>query len=100
MIIESIILIAIAAAHIASAIYIVYLVFGEIIDWFRSHRKVNRDQLCFTLQERISSGDYKTVQGVLNKSTNKLDKVRQIESSRIDDELADYHRFDDLVVYS
>jgi hypothetical protein len=100
MIIESIILLAIAAAQIASAIYIVYLVFAEIIDWFQSRRKVNRDQLCFTLQQRLASGNYKTVQGVLDKSTNKLDKVRQIESSRIDDELAAYHRFDDLVVYN
>lgn len=103
MVIEAIILAAIAVSQIAAAIYIAYLVFSEIVDWFRSNRKLaanDRREIGFTLQKRLADGKYNTVQGVFNQETNSLGKVRQIKSAKVDNELAGYHKKDELVVYS
>jgi hypothetical protein len=103
MFIEMAILFAIATVKIAAAIYVVYLVFSEIADWFQSNRKLaanDRREIGFTLQKQLANGDYNTVQGVFNKSTKSLGKVRAINSARIDDRLAGYHKNKKLVVYS
>ena len=102
MLIEGLILAAIAVAQVATAVYIVFLVISEIVNWFQNNRKLtanDREEIGFTLQKRLKNGKYNTVQGIFNKSTNSLDAVRKVKSSRIDDELAGYHRDTDLVVY-
>ena len=99
MIIEGLILAAIAVAQVAAAIYIAFLVISEIINWFQSKRKIGANQIGFTLQDRLKNGKYKTVQGIFNNSTQKVEDMRAVKSSRIDDELASYHRYNNLVVY-
>ena len=99
---EALILAAIAVAQIASAIYIVYLVISEIVDWFQSNRKLtenDRDEIGFTLQNRLKNGQFNTVQGIFNQSTNSVEAARNVKSSMIDDNLANYHRQSELVIY-
>lgn len=99
---ELIILAALAVAQVAAAIYIVFLTFAEIVDWFSSRRSmsdVNKERLGFTLQDLMASGQYRTVQGVFNKAAGTVEATRAINSSQVDAELAGYHQGNRLVVY-
>jgi hypothetical protein len=95
----AIIMAALTLTYVATAVYVAFLTFVEISDWFQRNRRVNADQVGFTVQDRLRNGNYKTVQGVFNRATEKVDAVREIESSGIDGNLRHYHRDDDLVVY-
>jgi hypothetical protein len=103
MILETIILASIALTYISAAIYIAFLRFAEIYQWFANRRSVSsrdRTRLGFTLQELMKNGDYKTVQGVFNSAQQVVEPgARSIISKQIDDEFASYHDNKALVVY-
>lgn len=102
MILETIILAALAVAQVAAAIYVVFLTFAEIVNWFDSRRNlstVDRDRLGFTLQDMLNNGDYRTVQGVFNKTSETVEDARTVTSNQVDDQLSGYHRGKRLVVY-
>jgi hypothetical protein len=102
MAIELIIMAALAIAQIAAAVYIVFLTFAEIVDWFANRRSmsgVDRNRLGFTLQDMMNNGEYRTVQGVFNKAAGTVEDARTVNSSQVDDTLAGYHQDQRLVVY-
>jgi len=74
-----------------------------MINWFvdRSELKESdKNNVAFTLQEKIASGHYKTVQGIFNPRTSKILDGRAIESKSIDAKLAAIHAVEELALYS
>jgi hypothetical protein len=108
MIIETGVLIALivkalAAVPIVTAVTVLVLNFTQIIDWFKELRpknpQVDKSKLYFTLKDLWASGNYRTIQGVFDTRTQQLGKVRSIRSANVDARLADYHRNHRLVTY-
>jgi hypothetical protein len=101
------VIIALAVAEILAE---VILKFQQIFDWFMERRtrvrggllsEADLDRAGFTLQDIMATGKYRTVQGVFNTATKEVEHgARAIISNHIDDELADYHRGNRLVMYT
>ncbi|GAA4683392.1 hypothetical protein [Phytohabitans rumicis] len=100
---ELLIIAAIAIANIAAAVYIVFLTITEIVSWFRNNRRLSQNdtrEVGFTLQKRLANGDYNTIQGVFNQSTNEIAAIREVNSSSVDGDLARNHQGNDLAIYT
>lgn len=94
-------LITTATAGIAT-IFIARLAMKEVVNWFRERSKIklaNKDNIAFTLQKKLDSGNFKTVQGVFDTGRSEIREVRAIESERMDPEMQNLHRNSELVVY-
>lgn len=102
MILETLILGAIALSYIASAIYMFILTISEVVSWFNSNRGLSRNdmrEVGFTLQRRLDNGQFNTIQGVFNKSSNVVTAAREVNSSQVDGDLSQYHRGSELAIY-
>jgi hypothetical protein len=83
-------------------IVIPILKWDRIVNWFRAREELknsDKDNIAFTLQEKLKNGKYKTVQGIFNTRTNELLDEEKIISEQIDDRLVEVHRNYDLVIY-
>jgi hypothetical protein len=92
----------IAAAAVLTAVVLLLLNWEKVIDWFKGRTRLkvsDKDNIAFTLQEKLKSGKFETVQGIFNKSTNKLLDGTKYISEEIDDQLAKAHRREKLVLY-
>jgi len=81
---------------------IVKLLFSMLRKWFTNRhqlKQADRDNLAFTLQNKLKSGKYSTVQGIFNTRTNEVVDGRKMESGEIDDTIDNYHRHEELVLY-
>lgn len=93
--------VAVAGAT-AAFVVIASLVLQEVINWFQARQhlcQADSDMIAFTLQEKLASGNFKTVQGVFNIKTSLVVEGRRIESERVDEELAGLHRNGGLAIY-
>src|SRR6266516_5510450 len=98
-----VIVIKAVAALIAIALIVALLTYEEIVNWFvqRSELKESdKNNLAFTLQEKLANGHYKTVQGIFSPHTNQILDGRAIESKSVDTELAAIHAIEELALYS
>ena len=97
-------LIAIGAVIIGMAVFhLVLLNWSRIKDWFSQRQALalsNKNNVAFTLQERLKNGNYSTVQGIFNQKTNTLLDGQKYESEEIGKKLAKRHRNESLVLYS
>jgi len=111
MIIIKLALAHLAAAHVGAgavvlaiaAVTFILLTFEEISNWFADRQALvesDKDNLAFTLQQKLESGEYSTVQGVFNKRTHAIPAARTITSQRIDAQLADTHAIHELALYN
>jgi D-arabinose 1-dehydrogenase-like Zn-dependent alcohol dehydrogenase len=85
-----------------AAIFIARLVIEEVVNWFRSKSDIklaNKNNIAFTLQKKLNSGNFKTVQGVFDTGRSQIRAARAIESERMDPEMQNLHRGNELVVY-
>ena len=83
-------------------IEIVKLVFGMLVKWFRNRRALvasDRDNIAFTLQNKLKSGKYNTVQGVFNTRTNEVIDGHKMMSNEIDNTIERLHADEELVIY-
>jgi len=99
----AIIVAAIAAAGLGAAIVLALLNWDRIIDWFTGREALvlsDKENIAFTLQEKLANGEYHTVQGVFNKGSSKILDGETYDSENIDEKLAEVHRNDELVVYT
>ena len=61
----------------------------KIIDWFRSrHRIKHPNEIAFTLNTRLKSGDYEVVQGIFDKQTQDVTDGQVIQSGEIESSVA------------
>lgn len=88
-----------AAAYVG--VKIAELTWNFLVQWFQKYRNtiINKEQLAFTLQEKLGSGQYKTVQGIFNPASQQVTDARNIESNQIDARVRDAHRNEPLVTW-
>ena len=98
--------ILLSAAAVFAIITISVLYWNNIVKWFESWNnnpnnlaETDRDDVGFTIIDKIKKGEYKTVQGVFNKRTNKVKDGRVVKSEKIDEHLSKTHGSEDLVIY-
>jgi len=82
---------------------IALLTYPMIVNWFRDRTAIkmqDKKNIAFTLQEHLSNGNVKTVQGIFNTRSNSLLDSKGYCSKEIDPELASIHRGEELVLYT
>ena len=62
-------------------------------------KNANKDNIAFTIQEKMKNKQYKTVQGIFNKRTNEVVDAQEIRSDKVDAQMENNHRGNELVVY-
>ena len=91
-----------ACAALGAAVVLVLLNWERILNWFTGREKLknsDKDNIAFTIQEKLASGKIKTIQGIFNKRTNEVPDGIQYESEEIDETLAEMHHNEPLVIY-
>jgi len=79
------------------------LVFSMLINWFQNRsalKETDRDNIGFTLQNKLASGKYKTVQGVFNTRENRVIDGRKMVSNQVDSSIEQLHKDEPLVIYN
>jgi hypothetical protein len=95
-------LIALAVVALV-AVVIMALKWGDIIDWFRQHQNLkqsDKDNIGFTLQEKLQDGKYETVEGIFNTRSGELLDGEKTIADDIDEQVAKVHSREALVVYN
>ena len=90
------------AVATATVIFVICLFWNKIVEWFRNRNDIknkDRDNIAFTLQQKLDSGNYKTVQGIFNQGSNTMLDSTVIEHEQMDRELASNHQGQELVIY-
>jgi hypothetical protein len=90
------------AAYALALIYLIILYFSRIVDFLRGREELKEsdmDNIAFSLQEKVGSGDYQTVYGIFNKRTNQVLDAERITSEDIDAELKNIHAIKELAIY-
>ena len=85
-----------------AVIVVLVLVIETIIDWFKNRNAIkekDKDNIAFTIQEKLKSGKYKTIQGIFNAREETLEDAVVYESEDIDKELREAHIDNELVIY-
>jgi hypothetical protein len=94
------VVIILAAAAAIAATVVVFLNWNNIIDWFRSREELkqsDKDNIAFTLQQRMEDGKYSVVQGIFDQNTNTFQDGVKYEAEDICDELKEK---EELVIYN
>lgn len=91
---------------IASLLAVAFLTLQEIMNWFSQHYNIlhkNKDNVAFTIKDKLENGNYQVVQGIFNDRTGNVIEERTIETEAIDEELKQIHdEYEDedcIVVY-
>ncbi len=90
------------ATVIAVTAIVAILTFHMLVNWFRDRatlKEQNKQNIAFTLQEHLSNGNVKTVQGIFNARDNILLDSKGYQSREIDPKLAEIHRGEEVVIY-
>jgi len=91
-----------AGAAIAAVVFVAYLFWDDFVDWFRQFSTAvesNPNLMAISVAESMQSGNYKVVQGIYNKKTEKMVDARRIVSKDIDEQLKQTHSDSKVVVY-
>jgi hypothetical protein len=88
--------------QLAYIVYITYLIFMEIRNWFMSLRGLlsNKQYSAVSIKTTLKNGKKAIVQGVLNLAVNELEKSRTIVYDKLDDQLSGLHEQYDVVTYT
>jgi predicted transcriptional regulator len=98
----SIIPIIIALTAGASIIYLAVLTFKRILRWLQGRREIkeaDKNNIAFSLQEKLKNGKYQTIYGIFNKDSNHVLDSEKVHSNEIDAKLKGYHQNTDLLVF-
>ena len=93
---------AVAGIAAGAVIYLLCLYWDDIVNWLQGRTSLKESDLNnigFSLQERLSSGGYKTVYGIFNTRTSKVLDAEVVSSNKVDDRITREHRSAPLVVY-
>lgn len=101
-----IILIPLVKAMLAAGTLVVLayavLHWDHIVNYFQSKAELkmsDKNNIAFSLQERLSNGKYRTVYGIFNQNENRVCDGQVVESQEIDSRVAENHLGNPLVVY-
>ena len=96
------ILLAIGAFAAIGFITVTRLTWNFIVNWFRNQTQLknsDKDNIAFTIQEKMRNQQYKTVQGIFNKRTNEVVDAQELSSDKVDEQIKELHRDNELVIY-
>jgi len=97
-----VILFAIGAFAAIGVITVTRLTWNFIINWFRNRtqlKNADKDNIAFTIQEKMQNKRYKTVQGIFNQRTNEVVDAQEVSSDKVDEQIKELHRDNELVIY-
>jgi hypothetical protein len=84
---------------VAITIYIAYLIWSELISWFRRVlARLSYRMVSFLFRKKWRNGDYKVIQGVLNPNTEELEDARIVNSDSVDSRVASELNNNELVI--
>lgn len=89
-------------ASIAVTLYLTYLSFDRIREFWRVRRAMldaDSELLPFTVHERMAAGGFRTVYGVFDSSRGTAGDVVEAWSNEVDPELREIHKVHDVAVY-
>lgn len=89
-------------AATAQVLYVLYLIFDDLLNWFRDTSKARiswKDDLWFDTMDKLENGNYRVIQGIINPKTEKLVKGVVRETKKIDKRLEDAHRGKEIVIW-
>lgn len=92
----------IAAAGTITVIVVAIIHYKEIIAWFqkRNDLKVaDKENIAFTLKQKLETGDYKVIQGIFNQRTEDILEGRAMQSEKLDQEFEEAHEGKELLIY-
>ena len=93
----------ILGATVGLGLVVVTIIYwDDIINWFQSRNSLkaaDRDNLAFTLKQKLATGDYKVVQGIFNTRTEQLLDGRVMQAKSLDYQFDREHRNKELVFY-
>ena len=91
-----------AAVALLAVVVVAIIYYDDIIEWFRTRndiKEADKDNIAFTIREKIETGDYKVVQGIFNKRTNDLVEGHAMKTKKLDSEFEQIHADNELVIY-
>lgn len=86
----------------AAVIYAAVLSVNAVVNWFRNRASLvqsDRNNIAFTIREKLASGDFNVYQGIFNTESQQLIDGQKMSAGQLDSELASMHRHKDMVVY-
>jgi hypothetical protein len=88
-------------ATAAAGVVVATLTIRDVMSWFRDRRSRlrDRDVVAATVMEHLSTGQYRTVQGIFNERTGAWVEHRVVDSMSVDAELAARHRRRTFVIH-
>lgn len=95
-------LIAILAGVGALAIlFVILLLYKRVISYLQARQSLKEsdaENIAFSINQRLQSGNYKTVYGIFNKEKSKILEAEAVESEKIDQEMANMHKENELAI--
>lgn len=75
---------------LGTAAVVAILHYEDILKWFHERNKIkqrDKDNIAFTLKEKMKSGQYTVIQGIFNKRTEKLIDGQKVTAKELDSDL-------------
>lgn len=97
------ILLAVGAVAL-TCVVVALLGFENVVEWFTSYfsnkrRIKNKDDIAFTIKQKMANGNVKIVQGIFNQKNETLEGGIEYEAEKLDEQLESLHSEEELVVY-
>ena len=92
---------ALVAGSLVAGAYLLVMHWQQVVSWFgqfRSLLREDKDHLAFSLLDRLSNGNYKTVYGVLNRAQGTVVAGQVHEAGDVDETMRQIHGNEQLVV--
>lgn len=93
---------AVTGAVAGAVIALVCLNWERIVSFMQEHtalKESDLDNVGFSLQERLASGDYRTVYGIFNTRDRNVLAAEAVDSRRVDSQVASLHHQSPLVIF-
>lgn len=107
MLIESFLMLlfkaAVTGAVAGAVIALICLNWERIVSFMTEHtalKESDLDNVGFSLQERVASGNYRTVYGIFNTRDRNVLAAEAVDSQRVDNRVASLHHNNPLVVFA
>lgn len=93
--------VALIAGTLVAGAYLLIMHWQQVVSWFNQYRSLlleNKDNLAFSLLDRLENGHFKTVFGIFNRKQRTIVAGQMHEAESIDDSMNQIHDGEQLVV--